>query len=452
MSTFEDLNLTKQLHYALDDLGFTQPTPIQEASFSKILSGKDLVGIAQTGTGKTFAFILPILRDLKFSKQVNPRVLILVPTRELVLQIVEEVGKLTAYMNVRTLGVFGGVNINTQKQEIAVGADIVVATPGRLYDLALSRALKLKSIQKLVIDEVDVMLDLGFRFQLQNIFELLPERRQNIMFSATMTEDVDALIDDYFIAPDKVSIAVSGTPLENINQQCFDVKNFYTKANLLVHLLRHKEVYHKVLVFVSHKMDADRLFEVLEEQYPTEGCVIHSNKTQNYRMRSIKQFDEGDNRILIATDVMSRGLDLNEISHVVNFDTPKFPENYMHRIGRTGRAKHEGESLLFVTEKEQEAKDRIEQLMDYKIPVVPFPNEVEISNKLTPDERPKEDLVENRRNRGSNAHVAGDAFHEKSEKNSKTNQGGSYRREIAKKYKKPKTRGDKNYNRRNKKK
>jgi len=330
MSTFEDLNLSKQLHYALDDLGFTQPTPIQEQSFSKILSGKDMVGIAQTGTGKTFAFVLPILRDLKFSKQINPRVLILVPTRELVLQIVEEVHKLTAYMNVRTIGVYGGVNINAQKQTIAQGADIVVATPGRLYDLALSRALKLKSIQKLVIDEVDVMLDLGFRFQLKNIFELLPERRQNIMFSATMTEEVDTLIDDYFIA----------------------------------HLLQDKEVYHKVLVFTSHKKDADRLFEVIEEEYPTEGCVIHSNKTQNYRMRSIKQFDEGDNRILIATDVMSRGLDLAEISHVVNFDTPKFPENYMHRIGRTGRAKHEGASLLFVTEKENEAKERIEQLMN----------------------------------------------------------------------------------------
>ena len=452
MSTFEDLNLSKQLHYALDDLGFTHPTPIQEQSFSTILSGKDMVGIAQTGTGKTFAFMLPILRDLKFSTQLNPRILILVPTRELVLQIVEEVTKLTAYMNVRTLGVFGGVNINTQKQAIAGGADIVVATPGRLYDLALSRTLKLKSIQKLVIDEVDVMLDLGFRFQLKNIFEILPERRQNIMFSATMTEDVDALIDDYFVVPSKISIAVSGTPLDNINQQCYEVQNFYTKANLLVHLLRDRETFHKVLVFVSHKKDADRLFEVIEESYATEGCVIHSNKTQNYRMRSIKQFDAGENRLLIATDVMSRGLDLSEISHVVNFDTPKFPENYMHRIGRTGRAKHEGESFLFVTEKEKEAKERIEQLMDYKIPLLPFPDEVEISNKLTPDERPNEDLLENRRNRGSNEHVAGEAFHEKSEKNKKTNQGGSYRREIAKKYKKPKTRGDKNYNRRNKKK
>lgn len=452
MSTFEDLNISKQLHYALNDLGFTEPTPIQEQSFSTILSGKDMVGIAQTGTGKTFAFILPLLRDLKFSKQLNPRILILVPTRELVLQIVEEVEKMTTYMNVRTLGVYGGTNINTQKQAIAEGTDIIVATPGRLYDLALSRALKLKSIQKLVIDEVDVMLDLGFRFQLKNIFEILPEQRQNIMFSATMTEDVDALIDDYFIAPAKISIAVSGTPLDNINQQGYTVKNFYTKANLLVHLLKDKKTFHKVLVFVSHKKDADRLFEVVEEFYETESCVIHSNKTQNYRMRSIKQFDGGENRVLIATDVMSRGLDLSEISHVVNFDTPKFPENYMHRIGRTGRAKHEGQSLLFSTEDEQEAKEGIENLMNYEIPIMEVPAEVEISKKLTPAEQPKDDLLENQKNRGSKSHVPGESFHEKSEKNSKINQGGSYRREIAKKYKKPRTRGDKNYNNRNKKK
>jgi ATP-dependent RNA helicase RhlE len=359
---------------------------------------------------------------------------------------------MTAYMNVRSMGVYGGTNINTQKQAISQGADIVVATPGRLYDLALSRALKLKSIQKLVIDEVDIMLDLGFRFQLQNIFELLPERRQNIMFSATMTDDVDALINAYFIAPAKISIAVSGTPLDNINQSCYEVQNFYTKANLLTHILKDKITYHKVLVFVSHKKDADRLFDVIEESYQTESCVIHSNKTQNYRVRSIKQFDAGENRILIATDVMSRGLDLNEISHVVNFDTPKFPENYMHRIGRTGRAKHEGQSLLFFTKKEQDAKERIERLMDYKIPMIEVPDEVEISKKLTPAEQPKDDLLENQKNRGSKTTIPSEAFHEKSEKNRKTNQGGSYRRELAKKYKKPKTRGDKNYNKRNKKK
>ncbi|MDB0601431.1 DEAD/DEAH box helicase [Tenacibaculum maritimum] len=449
--TFEDLDLSKQLQNAIDDLGFTQPTPIQEKAFSVVRSGKDVVGIAQTGTGKTFAYMLPILRDLKFSKQQYPRVLILVPTRELVLQVVEEIEKLTAYITLRILGVYGGTNINTQKKAIAQGQDIIVATPGRLYDLALSNVLKLKTIQKLVIDEVDVMLDLGFRFQLLNIFDLLPDRRQNIMFSATMTEDVEALIDDFFKVPEKVSIAVSGTPLDNISQTSYNVPNFYTKVNLLNHLLSDKETYSKVLVFVSNKRGADRLFQSLDESFADEICVIHSNKTQNYRIRSIRQFDEGKNRILVATDVMARGLDLEEITHVINFDTPSFPENYMHRIGRTGRAEHEGKTILFSTEKEQEAKGKIEVLMEYTIPLLAFPEEVEISEQLTEEERPREDR-EISKNRTSLEYVPGPAFHEKKEKNKKTNQGGSYRREIAKKYKKPKTRGDKNYNKRNKKK
>ena len=450
MSTFQELNLSKQLDYAITDLGFVQPTPIQEQAFSVILSGNDMVGIAQTGTGKTFAYMLPLLRDLKFSKQITPRVLVMVPTRELVIQVVAEIEKLAAYINVRVLGVYGGTNINTQKQAIAQGTDIIVATPGRLYDLALSRALKMKSIQKLVIDEVDVMLDLGFRFQLMNIFEILPERRQNIMFSATMTDDVDALITDYFTNPTKVSIAVSGTPLDNISQQSYQVVNFYTKVNLLAHLLKNKEEFSKVLVFVSNKKSADRLFSKLDETYNDELCVIHSNKTQNYRIRSIKQFDEGENRILVATDVMARGLDLDEISHVVNFDTPSFPENYMHRIGRTGRAEHEGKSILFYTEAEIRAKEEIEELMKTEILKTDFPVEVEISDELTPEERPKEIEIENPHKR--KVEEVGTAFHEKSEKNSQTNQGGSYRREIAKKYKKPRTRGDKNYNKRNKKK
>ena len=452
MITFKDLNLSNQLQYAIDDLGFEHPTPIQAEAFNVVRSGKDVVGIAQTGTGKTFAYMMPILRDLKFSKQVNPRVLVLVPTRELVLQVVEEIEKIAAYINVRVLGVYGGTNINTQKMAVSQGADIIVATPGRLYDLALSRAVNLKAIQKLVIDEVDVMLDLGFRFQLLNIFDVLPSKRQNIMFSATMTDDVDALITDFFRSPEKIAIAVSGTPLDNIAQQCYDVANFYTKVNLLAHLIQDKDTFSKVLVFVSNKKSADRLFEAIEEIFGSEVCVIHSNKTQNYRVRSIRQFDEGENRILVATDVMARGLDLDEITHVINFDTPNFPENYMHRIGRTGRAEHEGHTILFSTEKEQEDKLAIEELMAYEIPKLDFPEDVEISEHLTPEERPRRIERDNPHKKLTDEDAPGPAFHEKSEKNSKENLGGSYRREIAKKYKKPKTRGDKNYNKRNKKK
>jgi len=450
MVSFQDFDLSNPLNNAIADLGFVNPTPIQEGSFAIIKSGKDVVGIAQTGTGKTLAYMLPILQGLKFSKQINPRVLILVPTRELVLQVVEEIEKFTKYTNIRTLGVYGGTNINTQKKALAEGTDVIVATPGRLYDLTLSRALRLKEINKLVIDEVDVMLDLGFRFQLINIFELLPERRQNIMFSATMTDDVDLLIDDFFITPARISIAVSGTPLDNISQTCYPVQNFYTKLNLLNHLLADKDEFAKTLVFAANKRSADKIFEALEENFGEETCVIHSNKTQNYRIRSIKQFDEGTNRILVATDVMARGLDIDKISHVINFDTPHFPENYMHRIGRTGRAEEPGKSILFYTKKEEDDKLAIEVLMEYEIPKVDLPDVVEISEQLLPEERPRD--KENFNRNTKTKEISNSGFHEKSEKNKKTNQGGSYHRNLAKKYKKPKTRGDKNYNRRNKKK
>ncbi|MBT8245744.1 MAG: DEAD/DEAH box helicase [Winogradskyella sp.] len=448
---FRDLNLNTPLHNALDDLGFTTPTPIQAESFSVVASGKDVVGIAQTGTGKTFAYMLPILRNLKYSRQENPRVLILVPTRELVVQVVNEIEKLSKYINNRVLGVYGGTNINTQKQAIAQGLDILVATPGRLYDLAVSRVLQLKSIQKLVIDEVDVMLDLGFRHQLMNIFDILPPRRQNIMFSATMTTDVDELITDFFINPTKISIAVSGTPLENIKQTRYNVPNFYTKVNLLEDLLQDKETFSRVLIFVAYKRMADRLFDKLEELFPSETCVIHSNKTQNYRLRSIEQFREGKNRLLVATDVMARGLDIDDVSHVINFDTPDFPENYMHRIGRTGRAERKGQSILLSTAKEQDSRERIEALMQMQIETIEIPESVEISKELIEEER---DVIKERYNptKRRDEDAPGPAFHEKSEKNKKVNLGGSYRIEIAKKYKKPKTRGDKNYNKRNKKK
>lgn len=448
MNVFKLFNLSKPIFNAIDDLGFDRPTPIQAEAYPVILSGKDVVGIAQTGTGKTLAYMLPILQGIKFSKQIAPRVLVLVPTRELVLQVVEQIRSFANYTTVRVLGVYGGANINTQKKAVADGTDILVATPGRLYDLALNGALQLKSINKLVIDEVDVMLDLGFRFQLTNIFEILPKKRQNIMFSATMTEDIDILIDDLFVSPQKISIAVSGTPLENIAQTCYEVPNFYTKANLLAHLLKDREEFQKVLIFVSNKKNADRLFEALEEEYGDESGVIHSNKSQNYRIRTIQQFEDGKNRILVATDIMARGLDLDNISHVINFDTPAFPENYMHRIGRTGRAERLGKSILLYTEKELAAKEAIESLMEYKIPEMDFPEEVEISEELIPEERPKGFDIPIQIKQGSQERGA--SFHEKSEKNSKVNLGGSYRREIEKKYKKPKTRGDKNFNRRHK--
>ncbi len=447
---FDDFKISKQLRYAIDDLGFEKPTPIQVEAFPIIRSGKNIVGVSQTGTGKTFAFMLPILQDMKFSNQTDPRVLVVVPTRELALQVTEQIESFAKYITLRVKAVYGGTNINTQAQEVMQGADVIVATPGRLYDLVLNGALKLKSVKQLVVDEVDVMLDLGFRFQLNNIFELLPERRQNIMFSATMTEEIDTLITDFFINPEKISIAVSGTPLDNIEQSCYLVENFYTKLNLLADLIKDKDEFNKVLVFTSSKKNADKLYDRLETKFGTEMVVIHSNKSQNYRIRSIEKFNSGQCRILIATDVIARGLDLDAISHVININVPEFPENYMHRIGRTGRAEKSGKSILFYTKKEEESKEEIELLMAYEIPVIEFPEDVEICYDLLPEERP----THNQKDPGRNLKEStkGASFHEKKAKNQKVNDRGKYRRELAKKYKKSQTRGDKIQNLRSKRK
>ncbi|MDA3781332.1 MAG: C-terminal helicase domain-containing protein [Bacteroidales bacterium] len=263
-----------------------------------------------------------------------------------------------------------------------------------------------------------------------------------------MTNDVDILINDFFNSPVKISIAVSGTPLENIEQKSYLVKNFLTKINLLRFLLSDKSEYSKVLIFVSSKKMADKLFELLDDSYGSETCVIHSNKSQNYRIKSIRQFAAGENRILIATDVMARGLDIEKISHVINFDTPRFAENYMHRIGRTGRAEEKGKAILFYTKKEEARKLAIEKLMQYEIHKLDFPAEVEISNELILEEKPEVGKVKNP-HRNLSIEERGPAFHEKIDKNKKRNQGGSYLRK-GKKYKKTRTKGDKNYNRRHK--
>ena len=446
MESFEELNISKQLLNAITDLGFEKPTPIQEEAFPIAMSGKNIVGIAQTGTGKTLAYMLPILQQFKFSKDYKPKAIILVPTRELVVQVVEQIELFTKYMTTRVLGVYGGVNIKTQMGQLTQGVDIVVGTPGRLYDLAANRSLLLQNVKKLVIDEVDVMLDLGFRFQLNNIFELLPEKRQNSMFSATMTEDVEILINDNFIEPEFIAIALSGTPLENIAQSCYRAPNFYTKVNLLAHLLKDKSKYQKVLIFMDSKKNADRLFEALEEEFWKDLGIIHSNKSQNNRMAAIERFNDNASRILIASDLIARGLDLANISHVISFDTPKYPENYMHRIGRTGRAEKIGESILFYTEAEEEWKQAIEKLMEYTIPELPFPEEVKISKQLTLEEQPR--IIEKNPHKKTQRE-AGPGFHEKKDSNKKTtNLGGGQKLKIkkAKKYKKPITRGSKEMN------
>jgi ATP-dependent RNA helicase RhlE len=428
MITFKDLNLTKPLLNALSDIGFDNPTPIQEKAFPVIMSGKDAVGIAQTGTGKTFAYLLPILRQLTFSEQRQPRVLIVVPTRELVVQVVDEVAKLSAYMQARCVGVYGGGNINIQKQKVYDGVDILVATPGRLIDLTLSRTLQFNSIQKLVIDEVDEMLNLGFRSQLIKILDILPEKRQNLMFSATLNEDVEMMIDNYFYKPEYIELISRGTPLEKIIQQAYHVPNFYTKVNLLEHLLQTEKNFTKVLLFVKNKKIADDIYKELEGEFAEDIGVIHSNKSQPQRFSAVKKFDEGTHRLLIATDVIARGLDLKDVTHVINFDMPsKEASAYIHRIGRTGRADKTGIAVSFITKLNLPMQKEIETLMKKKLEILDMPEAVEISENLTQDEKP---VTRDKSLKKIPKHITPTgAFHEKKDKNKKVNLGGKRRQE-----------------------
>lgn len=419
--SFDSFKLPKSLQKAVDDLGFAAPTPIQEKSFSVIMSGRDMMGIAQTGTGKTFAYLIPLLKLYKFSETHTPKIVVLVPTRELVVQVVEEVEKLTKYMSVRTLGIYGGVNINTQKKAVFEGIDILVGTPGRVMDLSLDNIIRFEDTQKLVIDEFDEMLNLGFRVQLTSIFAMMPIKRQNILFSATMTDEVDAILNDFFDFPQEVSLAVSGTPLEQITQKTYKVQNFNTKINLLKNLLTNDDSMSRILVFVNNKKIADLLHESIDADFTNQFGVIHSNKSQNYRLSTMAEFQNGNLRGLITTDIMARGLDISDITHVINFEMPEAPELYMHRIGRTGRADASGIAISFFTEREEEMKFAIELLMDMELNLFPFPADVEISLKLIGPEKEKQVvkfLLKKPKLDGEGA------FQIKAKKNSKVNLGG----------------------------
>ena len=426
--TFNDLNLNTPLLNALSDLGYETPTPIQEQAFSVIMSGRDVVGIAKTGTGKTFAYLLPLLRQLSYSEQKHPRILIIVPTRELVVQVLAEIDKLTKYINVRREGVFGGANIKTQKQLVYDGIDILVATPGRLVDMVFSGVLRMKSIQKLVIDEVDVMFNLGFRTQIIDFVESLPSKHQSLLFSATITDEVENLITNFFNEPYKIEISPRGEPVAKIEQLVYEVPNFYTKYNLLELLLNTNNALRKVLVYARNKKAADLLFALMEKDFANEVGIIHSNKSANTRLNELKRFNAGFHRVLITTDNISRGLDFQDVTHVVNFDLPEKPEHYIHRIGRTGRAGKNGTAISFATEIEKVNLVRIEEHMKVPLTVVALPAELVISTLLTEDEHNALMTYDKDYLKTETKKKPTGAFHEKKEKNMKVNLGSPSRR------------------------
>ena len=433
--TFHDFNLNKSLLNALDDIGVSEPTAIQQKVFSPIMSGADVVGVAQTGTGKTYAFLLPSLRLWKFSKSPAPQILIMVPTRELVAQVVEEVNKLTAYLTFQTVGVYGGTNIKTHITALEKGCDCVVGTPGRLLDLMLKGALKTKHLKRLIIDEVDEMLNLGFRTQLNNIIQYLPVKRQNLMFSATMPEDVEQIINSYTDFYQKIETAPSGAPLENITQYAYQVQNFNTKANLLELLLNSDSDMSKVLVFVSTKKMADALYQRMQQSFENNLGVIHSSKSQNNRFNTVNEFQNGSYRFIIATDVIARGLDVSQVTHVVNFDMSPVSEGYIHRIGRTGRAEKKGIAISFISDIELPYQKQIETLMGIEIPSKETPEDLIVSDELIPLEVP-DGYVPFNYHKMKGPKVTGDAFHEKIDKNKKENNKVHYETKMQKKYKK----------------
>jgi len=387
MASFEDFKLNKQLLNAVAEAGYSQPTEIQEKAITPILAGQDVMGIAQTGTGKTAAYVLPMLMTLKYAQGNDPRALILSPTRELAMQIEEHIRMFSTYLDLRTVLLYGGLGPKTQKEQLAKGCDIIVATPGRFLELYLEGEIHVKGLKFLVLDEADKMMDMGFISKIHRILEIVPRKRQNLLFSATMSELVRKIAGDFLEFPTVIEVTEQATPAKTVEQSLYHVPNLKTKLNLLQHFFKDDEAFSRIIVFCKTKAVADNIFGFLERKYGSEDVrVIHANKGQNTRINSINAFKEGSVRILVATDVAARGLDVSQVSHVINFDVPIVIEDYVHRIGRTGRAFNSGTAITFCNPAEEYYVQKIEKLIKQSIPVIDLPEGL-IIEKTPFDER-----------------------------------------------------------------
>jgi ATP-dependent RNA helicase RhlE len=406
-----DFKLNKQLLDAVVDVGFTNPTEVQEKCIPLILGGQQVIGIAQTGTGKTAAYLLPVLMKAKFAQGTDPRVLILVPTKELVVQVAAQVAALSKYTDLRTVHLYGGVGPKTQIDNIKAGVDIVVATPGRFLELYQRNELASKQIKTLVLDEADRMLDMGFMPQLRRIFEVIPSKRQNLLFSATFPQRVERLSQEFLEFPVRVEITPPATVPTKVEQELYWVPNSRTKINFLEYVLQDKEAFNRVMVFARTKDAANDIFKFIERKGYGPAKVVHSNKGQNSRINAVTEFKEGKLRVLVSTDVASRGIDVTNVSHVINFDVPIVYEDYVHRIGRTGRAFQSGKAITLVTDSEKYHIDKIQKIIREKIPIKKLSDQVLIA------ETPREELQDmareiDRQKRYEDPDFKG-AFHEK---------------------------------------
>ncbi len=382
---FSDLKLTPSLLQSLSDLGFENPTPIQQKAIPIIKSGKDVIGIAQTGTGKTATYLIPLILKLKQPENAHPRALILVPTRELSIQVAQHFEQLNTHSHLKAIPLYGGVGPKKQQEELEEGCDVIISTTGRFMDLYLEGHITIKNIKTLVIDEADRMMDMGFMPQINRILEVIPSRgRQNLLFSATFPPKVETLCEDFLEAPERIETDLQATTAQTVKQTAYEVPNFKTKLNLLVHLLDAQAEGEKSLVFVRNRLLAENIFKYIERKYPGRASVIHANKGQNARLNAAEKFRENEVSLLIATDVVARGIDIAGIAYVYNFDVPTDHSNYVHRIGRTGRALHSGDAITFVNIAEKFHFEKIEGIIRRKIELLPMPAEVQVA--VTPFE------------------------------------------------------------------
>jgi len=417
MKSFKDLNITKQYINALEDLGFEAATPIQEQAIPAIKSGRPVIGIAQTGTGKTAAYILPILQLLSYPQGNDARCIVIVPTKELVVQVVEQIEQLATYTQFRVVGIYGGVGRKAQAQAIHDGIDIIVSTPRRLLKLHAVEGIRLRKIKIMVLDEADRMMDMGFLPQINNILDIVPIKKQNLLFSATFSPKVEELSWNFMDNPIKIEITPEATPVETVEQICYNVPNFETKLNLITHLLQDKETFSRIIIFVKTKKSANGVFRRLKKTNKDDIRLIHSNKGQNTRINAFNDFKEGDIRILVTTDVMARGIDIKDVSHVINFDIPTRPEDYVHRIGRTGRAFQKGAALSFVSPADKYLMQKIEKKIRMTLPITPLPDAIEVTE--TPfEEQQKMNRRIDAQKRKEDPNFKG-AFHEKKYASSK---------------------------------
>lgn len=411
---WSELKLNPQLVRAVDELGYSEPTEIQQRVIPLILGGQAVIGIAQTGTGKTAAFMLPVLKKLSHAQGSDPRALVLAPTKELVVQLANHARELCRHTDLRIASLYGGVGAKTQIEALQQGVDMIVATPGRFTELYLREEIVTRQIKTMVLDEADRMLDMGFLPQLRRIFEVIPSKRQNLLFSATFSSKVERLAGEFLLFPTKVEVTPQATPAREVAQSQIRVPNLRTKINLLEHLLGDPVTFHRVLIFTRTKQAANDVTHYLERKKLGPVRVIHSNKGQNTRINAMNEFRAGKLRVLVSTDVSARGIDVSGVSHVINFDVPTTYEDYVHRIGRTGRALQPGAAITFVTPAEEYHVEGIEKIIRGRVPLTPLPKSVVVAETMKGEQQ--EQLRELDRQKRVNDPSFRGAFHESKRK------------------------------------